>query len=79
MTYTGRPRINFARDLPDAVNPKYVDIWLRTDTGDEGLVTGATRADDTITITVEHPRWPRPATIETITRNADDRISTRVY
>lgn len=78
MTYTGRPQITVARDLPAAVHPS-IDIWFRTATGEEAIVTAATHTDDTVTITVEHPRWPQPATIETITRNADDRVSTRIY
>jgi hypothetical protein len=73
-TYTGRPRINTARDLPAAVHPS-VDIWIITPHGDEDLVQTAARDGDDIAITVgiawdpsRHFRIP-----------ADSPITTRVY
>ena len=79
MTYTGLPPINFARDLPAAVQPDRRDIWLRTPTGDQALVTAAVRHGDNVTITVLYSNWPQADTTEKLICRADARISTRVY
>lgn len=80
MTYTGLTPLTRAAELLTIPDFTRRDIWLRTDDGDEVLVTNAHRVGDSIAVTADSPGWPAPGgNVRTFYLSPNARISTRVY